>query len=382
MTNLSSVTVVSTGRFHAFDLATGLSNRGLLKKLYTGYPRAKSPLLPDGEVQNRPWLMPFVIGIHRVFGYLPQGLSRMAIHDFDSFVGRELDPNCAVLHVWSGTASSTVRKLCAEKRALRIVCERGSTHILHQERVIKLESDRLGYRYEGVDPWVKDRESSDYEAADAIVVPSEFCAKTFVAHGVSRDKVHVIPYGVDLSLFRPSGQSPKQRLLLFAGQFTVRKGVAYLIDAMKSLPGWKLLVSGPVDPQSRRMLSSQSNCEHIGVLTRLQLAEVMSQCWALVLPSLEEGMALVQAQAMACGLPVIATEEAGAEDLFVDGKEGVLIQSRSASAIVDAILHLEDPSIRMAMSENAVMRTRSLGGWSLYVDRCVGLYNILDKAAT
>ncbi len=64
-----------------------------------------------------------------------------------------------------------------------------------------------------------------------------------------------------------------------------------------------------------------------------EVAELMSRSHVLVLPSVEEGMALVMAQAMACGCPVIATEATGAEDLFTDGVEGFIVPDRDAAAL-------------------------------------------------
>jgi glycosyltransferase involved in cell wall biosynthesis len=90
----------------------------------------------------------------------------------------------------------------------------------------------------------------------------------------------------------------------------------------------------------------------------------------MVMPSLDEGMALVQGQAMACGCPVIATTNSGAEDLFTDGVEGFIVPVRDANALADRMQRLtDDQALQRRMSEAALQRVRSIGGWSEYGDR-------------
>jgi starch synthase len=94
-----------------------------------------------------------------------------------------------------------------------------------------------------------------------------------------------------------------------------------------------------------------------------------------VLPSIEEGLALVQAQAMACGVPVIATENTGAADLFTDGMEGFIVPIRDAGAIREKLLTLyENPTMREQMGEAALARVRKIGGWNDYGERAADYY--------
>ncbi|MGC1678254.1 MAG: glycosyltransferase family 4 protein, partial [Candidatus Binataceae bacterium] len=105
------------------------------------------------------------------------------------------------------------------------------------------------------------------------------------------------------------------------------------------------------------------------------LAEQYSQASVLVLPSLEEGLALVQAQAMACGVPVIATTNAGAEDLFTDGVEGFVVPIRDPDAIASKLVYLyEHPEARDAMGAAALARVRELGGWNSYGEKMAVMY--------
>jgi glycosyltransferase involved in cell wall biosynthesis len=95
----------------------------------------------------------------------------------------------------------------------------------------------------------------------------------------------------------------------------------------------------------------------------------------LVLPSVQEGLALVQAQAMACGLPVIASTHTGAEDLFTDGVEGMIVPPRNVGALREAILRLyHEPGLRDQMAARALARVQAIGGWDSYGEAAVLAY--------
>src|ERR1700690_826861 len=98
-----------------------------------------------------------------------------------------------------------------------------------------------------------------------------------------------------------------------------------------------------------------------------QLKNVMSRSHVMVLPSVEEGLALVQAQAMACGCPVVGTSHTGAEDLFSDGQEGYIVPIRDVSALAERLQHLADyPEQRTQMGQRALAKVKSYGGWHRY----------------
>jgi starch synthase len=87
----------------------------------------------------------------------------------------------------------------------------------------------------------------------------------------------------------------------------------------------------------------------------------------MVLPSIEEGLALVLAQSMACECPVIATRATGAEDLFTDGVEGCIVEDRDIAALTARMQQLaDDPQQRGRMAAAARLRVNSIGGWEEY----------------
>jgi alpha-maltose-1-phosphate synthase len=93
----------------------------------------------------------------------------------------------------------------------------------------------------------------------------------------------------------------------------------------------------------------------------------MSTSHVMVLPSIEDGWGLVMGQAMACGCPVISSDHTGGPDLYSHGVEGFIVPIRSADAIAQSLQQLaDDPHLRQSMSEAALRRVKSLGGWEDY----------------
>ena len=98
----------------------------------------------------------------------------------------------------------------------------------------------------------------------------------------------------------------------------------------------------------------------------------------MVLPSIEEGLAMVQAQAMACGCPVIGTTNSGAEDLYQDRVEGFIVPIRNPIEIADRLQKIADnPELRKQVSSSALERVKQLGGWSSYGEEMMKLFSSL-----
>jgi alpha-maltose-1-phosphate synthase len=255
------------------------------------------------------------------------------------------------------------------------ICDRGSTHQRYQEQLLADEFRRWGVNTPPSDPRDTRREEAIYAACDAITVPSTMAARSFAEMGVPREKVHVLPYGVRLESFQPTGEPPTDSFdVLFAGSIGLRKGVPYLLEAFANLrhPRKRLRLAGSVQEDIRSILPRlpMENVDLLGSIPQSELAALMSRSHALVLPSIEEGLALVQAQAMACGCPVVCSTNTGGEDLFTDGVEGFIIPIRDPAALTARLQRLaDDPNLQRSMRAAALQRVRSIGGWKEYGDR-------------
>ncbi len=365
------------GVFHHFELAHQLRRHGVLGTVYSTYPwrRLQREGLPQEYVDTFPWIHGGLALLAR-YGLYPSPRTEQLDYwnalAFDEWITRRIK-GCDALIAISGAGLKAGRRVQA--RGGKSICDRGSTHARYQWRVLREEHERWGAPLDIYDPRDTERELIQYAEADCIAVPSSFAARSFVAEGVAADKLRVIPYGVRLDAFQPMAEPDPDRFdVLFAGQVSLRKGVPYLLEAFAQLrhPRKRLRIVGPMFPHMKPLLARlpMEQVEIVGAVARAELVRYMSTSHAMVLPSLEEGLALVQGEAMACGCPVIATPNTGSEDLFTDGLEGFVVPERDPEAIAARLQQLADePGLQRQMRPAALERVRHLGGWNDYGDR-------------
>jgi glycosyltransferase involved in cell wall biosynthesis len=371
------VIVSSAGRFWAFDLAEQLRQYGYLKVLYNAYPRWKIDRNLRPYSRNFPWVFSAHVLASRLgWARLADAMDWWAIDSFDRWVAQRLEPADVVVTL-SGYGLYTRR--AAKQMGALTVCDRGSTHILATDEILAEEYARHGIPYRGISSRLVEKELQEYAEADLITIPSTFVYETFLSKGVSPAKLRRIPYGVDLSLFKPVPKKDDVFRVIYVGQMSLRKGLPYLLEALCPLkiPRFELVLIGPLSREIRPFFARyEGQFQYLGVLPRSQLAYHYSQSSVFVIASVEEGLALVQAQAMSCGLPVIATTNTGAEDLFSDGVEGFIVPIRDAASIRERALRLYDhPDLRTEMGQAALERVKAMGGWTDYGRRTVEVYS-------
>ena len=374
--SIMRVCIGGAGRFHTFDLARQMARLGHLRRMYTAFPKWKIDCLPMDKVRTFPWFLVPQSALGR-YG-LRAGdrfLNRLVTLTFDRWMARNLEP-CDVFHSLSSFAVDS--HAVARNNGALTVCDRGSSHIVYQDQILKEEYRRWKTPFAGIDGWIIERELREYESCDLICVPSKFAYRSFVEMGVAERKLRKISYGVDLSLFRPLPKEDRMFRVLYVGALSLQKGIPYLLEALAglNLPHFEAWLIGSALPEMRHMLSKYADqFRYFGVIPRAELYKYYSQASVLVLPSVQEGLALVQAQAMACGLPVIATTNTGAEDLFTPGVEGFIVPIRNPEAIREKILYLyQNPRVRDEMAAAALQRVRILGGWDTYGEQVTAAY--------
>jgi len=371
-----SATLVCIGKFHLFALARELLKKGMLERIFSGYPswKLRDEDIPAERLETFPWLHTPYMALGKL-GFLGDGrfqreLAWQAHETLDRHVARCLfDSN--VLFVLSGAGLTCGRE--AKKRGVKYICDRGSSHIRYQDAILGEEFRRWGDTFAGIDPRMIAKEEAEYEAADIVTVPSTFAYRSFVQMGVPESKLCKVPYGADLRRFEKVAEPDPENLdVLFVGQVSFRKGVPDLIKAFRLLkhPKKHLRIVGGMLPEMAQYLKNcrlPKNIEFLGHIPQAELKYIMSRSHVMVLPSIEEGLALVQAQALACGCPLIVTRNTGGEDLLTDGKEGFIVPIRDSQTIANRLqLFADDPHQRAVMSEAALQRLKALDGWTEY----------------
>jgi glycosyltransferase involved in cell wall biosynthesis len=382
--------VLSTpGRFHTFDLARQLHQRGALDTVFSGYPRfkLKAERLPSHKIRTWPWLQtPYMAVAWRMSARIRREWEWLGQRALDAHVARQLPP-CDVLVALSGGGLRSGMR--AQARGGIYVCDRGSAHIRVQDQLMRAEAERWGFAFDGIDPRVIDQEEQEYAQADAISVPSTFSQRSFVAQGVDAGRVHLLPYGVDVSRFKPDGEpEPGDFDVLYAGGMTLNKGVPYLLKAFRALahPRKRLWMAGTPDEAFIARMKALNiwpdDVQLLGHLPQDDLARRMSRSHVLVLPSMQDGFGMVLSQAMACGCVPVASSHTGAFDAFEDGRSGLIFPAGDTDALTGHLQRLADqPELRRAMREAALLAVRHVGGWQRYGDQAYALYQSLVTAS-
>ena len=386
------VVQVSIGRFHHFHLARQMERFGLLDGIWTGYPRFKlrdEAGIPPAKIHSFAAFQTLYMAWPR----LPViGRSTLAQRELTWLAQESLDRRVAwslreprILIALSGQGDHCGRR--AKALGGRYVCDRGSSHIRVQDRLMGEEHARWGLSYRPIDARIIAKEEREYAGADLITVPSGFAERSFIESGVPAAKIRRIPYGGRLDRFKPQGSpAPDTFRVLFVGHVSLRKGVPYLLEAFARFahPHKRLRLIGGVDPAIEPLLATlpSEQVEFLGAVPNTELGRHYSESHVLVLPSIEEGLAMVMAEAMAAGCPVIASRNTGAEDLFTDGQEGIVVPIRSSEAILAAFQRLaDDPQEAAGLRHKAAERIKSIDGWNGYGQRWRSLLDSLDPAS-
>lgn len=375
------VTVSVHGRYHAFELAKGLNERGHLSQLMTTYPRfaARKVVGASAVIESAP-LLEIRRRFYSRFGVGPKPDLPIA-KAFGQFAARHLDPQSEILVGWSSASLEAISP--AQASGSKVIIERGSTHIAAQTEVLQAAYKSFGITFAETDPEMIAREEQEYDLADKISVPSRYAAQTFVDRGFAPEKLLVNGLGVDLSRFRAPDMRPVDRkpCILFVGGVGIRKGVPWLLEAFRRLSAKaELHIVGPISPDYEAMLRKEAHDNVLvhGAVSGDGLLPAYARADIFCLPSLEEGYGMVIPQAMACGLPVVTTDVTGAADLLTHAKNGFVVPPADSAALADALECLIDNrALRQSMGAEALKTVQAGQSWEDYVTRTIASYYML-----
>jgi hypothetical protein len=203
------------------------------------------------------------------------------------------------------------------------------------------------------------RERAEWAETDLIICPSEFVRQSVADDGGPIDRCVVVPYGVDTRFQIPVRNRRRGPLrVLTIGTVDLRKGSPYVLEAAKQMRGqaiFRMVGAGAVPPSASAGL--EGVVELKGPIPRLEI--IAQYAWAdvFLLPTLCEGSAAVTYEALAAGLPVITTPNAGS--VVRHGTEGFIVPIRDVDAIVESLHLLHDDRARLfEMSHNARLRAQ------------------------
>ena len=216
-------------------------------------------------------------------------------------------------------------------------------------------------------------EDGEHLLADLIVTPSRFAADSLIEHGVPPEKIRVNPFGTETNSFRPPlfEPAPSPLVFTFVGALSARKGLPLLLQAWKWLnpAGAELWVAGTGNVPAQAGRGLPDSVRWLGPVTRRKLPALFQQSHVFVFPSFFEGLAQVQLEAAACGLPIIATRASGGEEVVEEGLTGFIVEAGNLEQLSGRMERLiEAPSLVKEMRA-AARRKAADWSWSGYGDR-------------
>lgn len=255
-------------------------------------------------------------GLSRRLGFGPQGPIDWVYASVDHHVAKHHLQNLAAVYAYEDGAAATFQAAKAQGILclydLPIAFYRTSREIqaVEAQRFPELAPALLAVQ----EPmWKIKRKEQEIQLADHIFVPSSFVQRSLFEVGVTSEKISVIPFGAPIDYFHPCPKAGNLFRALFVGRVGPRKGVHYLLQAWQELqlPDAELLLVGINEFPEGWLVRYRDICRHIPSVPHASLNEYYSSANVLVLPSLVEGLALVQLEAMACGIPIITTPNTG-----------------------------------------------------------------------
>ena len=325
----------------------------------------------------------FHLAMKPFYHFAPADWTEKAFYTFfpiwRSWLGQQQMPAANVVHAILGYATEPFDH--AEKIGALKVVDCPNSHPTTYYHYWQRECDRWCPGEKVLTPpWMLERMKRELNRADIILCPSLFVRDSMLTNGIPAEKCFINPFGVDTSVFKPRLQVPAKPRFIAVGTICLRKGHQYLFRAFEKvkqeLPEAELICVGAYKSDFRLERPKwESTFTHINVLDHAALNELLGSCTAFVFPSCEEGFARVIPEAMATGLPIIASHESGATTLVDDGVEGLIVPAQQPEVIADAMLKVaRDPVLGERLGKAARAKGAARNSWQDYADRLLAEY--------
>jgi starch synthase len=348
-----NIAIASAGRFHVLDLARELERLGHTVKFYSYVPTKRCAKFGLSESSSKS-LFYFIIPILVLQKISPKKLDIFFNHliakSLDFLVSYKLE-FCDIFICMSGIYIKSL-EVAKKKYHAKVIVERGSNHILEQEKILKAISKLklpLGqFMHEKnsiIDINSIKRELKSYELADFISIPSRHVERSFLKQKIKPSKILKNPYGVDLDSFFPKKtdinffrKKSNFKYLIFVGGWSFRKGADLLSRVIISMDNVILMHVGPIIdapfPNHPRFVHFKSVDQNL-------LTNYYNVADAFVLPSREEGLALVLNQAFVSGLPIVCSDQTGGIDIkkqVINKNRIIIFKSESLNSLKHALV--------------------------------------------
>ena len=378
------ICIVVQGRFHAFALAKALIEKGAPVHVVTNYPAfiAQRFGLPASHVSgcapigllhryaSRWDLMRRIPALNRA---LHQGFSLWAAGHVS-----KIEP--VAVHVFSGVALELFERLRAHTNPVLRLLLRGSEHIVDQYIDLEQESLRAGGDIDKPSQWMVRRELREYALTDHVVTLSTFARNTFLRRGFAPEKINLLPLATNVKQFRPAREAVEARLrriqsdaplqMLCTGSVSLQKGVLDFVEMARRLRGRvRFRWVGNVLPDARRFVNASTDIiDFVPRVPENDLPQIYDEADGFVFPTIQDGFAVVLAQAKAACLPIVATENSAAPDLLEQGATGWTFPIRRPDLFVEKMGGWDADRGTMARMVENLWADEAVRDWSDVAD--------------
>ena len=326
------------------NFARALHNQGLLDFYALGTRRGARGIPPENTRLKPVFGMANFLLAKTLSTYRAESLRFRLYGQFDRWAQRLLRPEH---HFFTGYAFAPGAMNQARANGGLAIMDAWTSHPAEFWNLLSEEQKLWDSPFPPVSAYYQRKVCESVAAADYICVASNFVRQSFLKHGYPAAKLWVCPYPVDLEAFKPApAPRPANRpfTILHNGGLSLRKGAPYLFEAFrlirKEIPNAVLRVKRSLRDDVTHLLPRYRDIpvewsdglsfeDHV---RRYQTSDL------LLFPSVEDGFALVVAEALACGLPVVTTVNTGAADLIQPGVNGDVVPIRDAPALAQAAL--------------------------------------------
>lgn len=229
-------------------------------------------------------------------------------------------------------------------------------------------------------------EKTMYQKADKIICDCEDTANALEKYyNLSRRKITVIPIGIDLTRFKPLKNIKKiPNSLIFVGRLDKRKGIDFLIETLplvkRKILGIKLFVigSGKLKPKLEKYINNhhlEKNVQFLGFVPDKELLKWYNQTEIAVIPSAFEGFGITVIEAMACGMPVLATKVGGIKNIIKNGQNGILVEYGNKKQMAKQIIRLlNNQLLRKKLMKAGLKTVKENYNWQIISQKTRSIY--------
>jgi glycosyltransferase involved in cell wall biosynthesis len=294
-----------------------------------------------------------------------------------------------IVHTWPLGAIQT--EVVARRLGIPVALERPNAHTAYAYEVVRLECRRLGitmprgHEHEYNSRYLR-KEEAEYDKADYLFCPSEFVARTFLQRGFSPEKLVRHQYGFDPELFHTDAGNDcrpnRPFTMVFVGGCAPRKGLHYALEAWLKSPASRdglFLIAGGFIPGYAEKLASMLSHPSVKVLGhRKDVADLMRQSDVFVLPTIEEGSALVTYEARGCGCVLLVSEASGA--ICAHERDGLVHRIQDVQALTQHISMLyEDRGLLKRLRAESLKTINEITWKAAGVKLLLAYENILEE---